>query len=114
MAMSSVMAALGSLVLERTAEGRFVRCDEPPRWCSALGFPALAGSDPLIVQDLFPYLEVFLPDAERAWRAEARDPAVSDFWTEVGARGEELHLEASALHVDAQDLLVITRNEQLF
>ncbi len=114
MAVSSVMAALGSLVLERTPEGRFVRRDEPPRWCAAIGAPALARADPLVIQDVFPFLEIFLPDAERAWRSEVAGPVSSDFWTEVGAKGEEVHLEASALHVDSQDLLVITRDEQLF
>ncbi|HVJ14351.1 MAG TPA: HAMP domain-containing sensor histidine kinase [Polyangiaceae bacterium] len=111
---SHVMAALGRLLLERTNDGRFTRCGPCPDWCNALGIDALTPCSPLVIQDVFPFLEIFLPDAERVWDSREPEHANSDFWTEIGADGEEFHLEASALRVDSENLLVITRNEQLF
>jgi signal transduction histidine kinase len=103
-------AALGALVLERQPDRRFLRRGPLPAWCQKL---PVAGADPFPLEELFPFLEVFLPEAERAWQGkEAR--VDSQFWTETAADGEELHLEACALRVGPAPLLVIARNDRLF
>ncbi len=111
---NNLMAALGNLVLERNGDGRFIRCSACPEWCPTVGFPAHLGGEPFVLEQVFPFLDSFLPDAEDVWSATAAGPARSDFWTEAGAAGEEVHLEASALRVDSRNLLVINRNEELF
>jgi signal transduction histidine kinase len=112
--LSKLMAALGSLVLERDAEGRFIPRSPCPDWCPLLGFRAPLAGEAFAVDEVFPFLDSFLPDAERVWSATEPGPARSDFWTQIGAAGDEVHLEASALRADSRDLLVIGRNEELF
>lgn len=114
MDMSGVLAAMGSLVLERMADGRFVRQGECPQWCSLLGISPLLRDAPFAIEDVFPFLEIFLPDAEHIWESGWPGGASSDFWTEVGPAGGEVHLEASAVRVGSRSLLVVTRNERLF
>ncbi len=114
MDLNGLMAALGKLVLERDDGGKFVRRGCCPDWCSGLGLPAPLGAEPFVVEDVFPFLDSFLPDAEQVWSAGASGPVRSHFWTQASRAGEEMHLEASALRVDARDLLVIDRNEELF
>ncbi len=114
MDLTGVMAALGSLVLERTPDGRFLRRGDCPSWCTLLGVPALAADVPFVVEDVFPFLEIFLPDAETLWQPELPGAISSDFWTEVARGDEEVHLEATALRIDSRNVLVITRNERLF
>jgi signal transduction histidine kinase len=111
---SGLLTALGRLVLERQGDGRFVHRGGLPPWCLQLGAPQLRDRAPFSVEEVFPFLESFLPDAERVWRDEGPPRVYSEFWTEVTPDGEELHLEATAVHVDGQALLVVSRNERLF
>ena len=52
----NLLVALGYAVFERAADGSFQLQGSPPDWLPA-GSP----------QDAFPFLEVFLPDAEEFW-----------------------------------------------
>src|SRR5262245_46595921 len=115
MDVSAIPAALENLVLERLPDGRFVKAGVCPTWCLALQSQLLREERPFDVEELFPFLAAFLPQAESAWRDEPKVGSVdSDFWTEIGSSGEELHLEASAVSVGASQVLVIARNERLF
>jgi signal transduction histidine kinase len=105
-------AALGQLVLERVGAG-FRRHGQPPGWCHTLGVEAVLEAPLGQLTDLFPFLEVFLPGCEQAWQTDG-ERIDSESWTQVGADGEEIHLEATALRVAARPLLVITRNDRMF
>lgn len=105
-----LLAALDKLVLVRE-DGGFVIGGDPPAWFHRLG----AGEppdQPLDVEGLLPFLEAFLPEAERAWAGEGR--ADSGLWTQVTPSGEELRLGATALRVERKQVLVVTRNDALF
>jgi signal transduction histidine kinase len=112
--LTAVTVALGHLVLEHVGAGRFVRRGPAPDWCALLGVSELASGRPFAVQDVFPFLGVFLPDAEACWRAGSVGRCDSDFWTETAGNSRAIHLEATALVVDSRPVLVITRNERLF
>jgi signal transduction histidine kinase len=107
------MEALELLVLERLPDGRFQRCNPCPRWCAALGLDALAADDPFSLDDVFPFLGVFLPDAEACWSDGRAARVDSGFWTEKAATGE-IHLDAAAVLVDARPILVVSRDERMF
>ena len=100
---STLLASLGLAVFERSGDGAFHWLGGASEWLPA---------EPLM--EAFPFLEVFLPDAEAFW-AEARNQAAlsSDVWTETGADGQELHFCAIAVHGDRK-LLVIERLGERF
>jgi len=94
----NVLAALGYAVFERTAEASYRLSEPAPDWLPA---------GPL--QDAFPFLEVFLPDAEEFWASpNGRSPLYSDLWTQ-----NELHFRAIAV-AGEQKLLLIQCAEQGF
>jgi signal transduction histidine kinase len=107
--LTPLLATVGTLVLERLPDGRFERRGGMPTWCASLGIPAEGAVE---IQELFPFLEIFLPDAEVVWQ-RAAPRADSGFWTETSG-DEVLHLEATALCFDGSALLVIRRKERLF
>ncbi|AUX24730.1 ATPase [Sorangium cellulosum] len=107
-------AALDQLVLERLHDGRFVVREAPPPWFLRLGIEPPWRDRPLQIDRALPFLEVFLPEAERAWSTEGARRVQSDCWTQMTEDDEELHLEATALRVGSSPLLVITRNDALF
>ncbi|MGK3991853.1 sensor histidine kinase [Sorangium sp. So ce1024] len=117
---ASLLAALDTLVLERLHDGTFVVRGEPPPWFLRLGIAPPWRETPLRIDSALPFLEVFLPEAERVWSAEPSGagrggPRVqSDGWTQMTEDDEALHLEATALCLGPARLLVITRNDALF
>jgi len=106
----AVFAALGTLVLERTSSGTFRRLGAVPEWCREL---SLGGEGELSLDSL-PFVEAFLRE-----RREARDPfpaslpVSSEIWTEFDARGDELHLQTTALSVAGAELLLVARADAL-
>jgi signal transduction histidine kinase len=69
---------------------------------------------PFVLEDVFPFLGVFLPAAEDVWQRAPPGRADSDFWTETDCHGNDVHLEATAIRIDERPLLVVMRNERLF
>jgi signal transduction histidine kinase len=114
MDLKNLMAALGNLVLERNADGRFIRRSPCPEWCPLVGLLIPHATEAFPIEEVFPFLDSFLPDAEQVWSSKKAGPMRSQFWTQRSAAGEEVHLEAYALRVDSKNLLVIHRNEELF
>ncbi len=90
----SVLAALGFAVFERLDDASFRLSEAAPDWLPP---------GPLL--EVFPFLEVFLPDAEEFWDAPGgRSTLSSDFWTQG-----ELHFYAIAVFGE-QKLLLIQRS----
>jgi signal transduction histidine kinase len=112
MDLKDVAAALGVVVLERVAPGRFVRSSAPTLW-----WRDRVKDDtgrPLDIAELFPFLEVFLPLAELIWSPPGSEPLASEMWTMTDSAGHEVHLEAFAACVHGASILVIGRNDQQF
>ena len=114
MDMSALMVALERLVLERLPDGQFVRHGALPAWCLKLACSQLQATTPFSIDALFPFLDSFLSAAELAWRGESDARASSGFWTEVGSRGQEIHLEALAVRVDEAKVLVVAHDDRVF
>jgi signal transduction histidine kinase len=114
MDLSALVGALETLVVERLPGGRFVRRGVVPAWGLGLASAAIREDAPFAIEAVFPFLEAFLEQAEEAWRARPSGRACSGFWTETGAAGEEIHLEATAVCVGDAEVLAISRSERLF
>lgn len=111
---ASVLAALDKVVLERRADGTFIQCGDAPGWFRRLHQGRPRPDEPIDVESLFPFLEVFLPEAEQVWREDGPESLDSDLWCETAEGGEELPLEAAALRIGSRRFLVITRSDAIF
>ncbi|MDI1480183.1 HAMP domain-containing sensor histidine kinase [Polyangium sp. y55x31] len=113
---TSILASLGKVVLERQPDGTFLQRGSAPDWYARMSRGVLRASTPIRVESMFPFLSVFLPEAEAVWRAKDGGPTRldSDLWCETAEGGEELPLAATALLVGPSRLLVITRCDELF
>ncbi len=108
----ALIAAFQAVLFERMPDGTFVCRSSVPEWCNPKCRSALRPGHPAAIDEVFPFLVVFLPDADEAWRN--RKWRTSTLWTEQGAHGEDVHLEATATYVAETPVLVISRNERLF
>jgi signal transduction histidine kinase/CheY-like chemotaxis protein len=87
----NLLAALGFAVFERSEEASFRLLGPAPHWLPAGG-----------VTEAFPFLEVFLPDAEEFWASPGdRTALYSDLWTQ-----DELHFCAIAIAGEQKFLLI--------
>jgi signal transduction histidine kinase/DNA-binding response OmpR family regulator len=94
----NVLAALGYAVFERMGKGSYLVSEPAPAWLPA---------GPLA--EAFPFLEVFLPDAEEFWMSpDDRSALYSDLWTQ-----DDLHFCAIAI-AGERKLLLIECAEQRF
>jgi signal transduction histidine kinase/CheY-like chemotaxis protein len=94
----NLLATLGYAVFEHAGEGSFQLSGPAPNWLPA---------GPLV--EVFPFLEVFLPDAEEFWiRDDGRSALYSDWWTQ-----NELHFCAIAI-AGKQKFLLIQHAGQRF
>jgi signal transduction histidine kinase len=112
--MSDLLATLDAVVLESLPDGRFAVRGSIPAWAGQLHGRPLQPDAPIRVDDVFPVLSAFLPDAEAAWCHVPPARVDSEFWTETNTTGAPIHLEAAAVKVGPSRVLVITRNERLF
>jgi len=107
----TIFTAIDTLVLERK-RGRTFRClGSPPAWCAELWPVCRRDADELAPERQFPFLEVFLGEAERAWAVPTR--VDSESWTRVDDQGHEIHLQATAIAVGTSQLLLISRCDAL-
>jgi len=94
----NLLAALGYAVFERVSEGEFQLSGTAPDWVPAG-----------CLTEAFPFLEVFLPDAEELWAgASGHATLYSDLWAQ-----DNLHFCAIAIAAE-QKFLVIECAERRF
>lgn len=109
---AAILAAMQLSAFEPLAGGRFRLCSAPPKWLREL-MPDFAEGGEADLADRFPLLEVFLPEAEEAWRTGA-EPVCSELWTETQPQGGDIHLQAWALRTGGQPILVIGMADVLY
>jgi signal transduction histidine kinase/DNA-binding response OmpR family regulator len=91
-----LLATLGYAVFERSSDESFRLLGAAPQW-----LPAGA------LTEVFPFLDVFLPDAEEFWANPGSLSMLhSDFWTQTGPAGEDLHFCAIAVAGERKLLLI--------
>jgi signal transduction histidine kinase/CheY-like chemotaxis protein len=105
----TVAAALGIAVFERRAEGLFALREPAPAWLGEFDFHD--GDD---FTESFPFLEIFLPDAEEHWAGAKTEPLYSDVWTQTGRSGQDRHLRAAAATVGGAPVLCIEHPQSLY
>jgi signal transduction histidine kinase len=110
----SVLEALGFALFAREDSGALRLSGEPPAWLDAL-WPALGRNDGILpIEDASPFLENFLVDAEACWKKGGQERAQSGPWIEQDATGAEVELDASAMTIQGQPILLIERLGEAF
>lgn len=110
--LSMVYASLDKVVLTRQANGLFAPRSVLPDW-----FVYLTGSSDAGEYDLlagFNYLTAFIVDAEAHWEHATAGALRSDSWVETDSLGREVSLEATALLVEQEQVLVLERLGEKF
>jgi signal transduction histidine kinase/CheY-like chemotaxis protein/HPt (histidine-containing phosphotransfer) domain-containing protein len=101
----NLFAGLDLAVFERLANGWFQALGATPAW---LSMPA----GPVDLADLFPMLEIFLPECEAGWENNASPSVQSDIWTEPDPSGGENYLQAVAAAAGGRRFVVLRRLPQ--
>lgn len=111
--LSSVVHAMGLLVIAQDPSaddgGRFVWVGQVPAWAERFGCSADVACDPT---RSFAFLEFFLGEAQAWWEQQNELPEAgatlrSEVWAEPDRDGVDHQLEAMALRVGGQGVLVI-------
>ncbi len=105
----NVLEALGYALFRRADDGALRAAGRLPGWLREL-WPAIAQKNPeLPIAEASPFFENFLIDAEECWNADGEKSAKSGPWIEQQPDGTQVELEATALTVGNEKLLLLER-----
>tara|TARA_R110002050_G_scaffold300722_2_gene471920 strand:- start:64299 stop:65771 length:1473 start_codon:yes stop_codon:yes gene_type:complete len=103
---SNVFKTLGFIAFEHTDKG-FMLSGNIPSWFKEL-YPNYNYSSPLFeLEELFPFLEVFLPDATYLFNSKSEGKLLSGLWAEYDPDNYEIILQATAVKDANKNLLFI-------
>lgn len=113
-ALAKVLSALEILVLEYQDDQSFQVMGHLPSWYRSLMGADQEPSAVIHLADAFPFLTYFLEDAFQFWQTEQEQALKSGLWVEVDPAGTEIPLEASALGLDDQRIILITLSQTTY
>ena len=111
---TSLLAEEEILLLLRDSADTFSIVGQRPLWCERCLPMGETPTPSLVVTERFPYLQVFLPEAEMLWASKPPGRVRSGTWTETDARGREIQLEATALCLAEGKVLLLRNIEDEF
>lgn len=105
--LAEVLRKLGLAVLERQPHGVFTMRTVPPTWLRHAFQEAPLAPSPTLSGAL-PFLDYFLPEAQRVWDAGGRAAAETGLFT-AEIDGDEILLRARAITVAGRPLAILER-----
>ncbi len=108
---ANVLSALDILILERVDEHSLTIVGTIPTWFAELYPQAQATLDTHWIEQNLPFLANFLIDAAEFWHENQPGQYKSGMWCEADHRDQEIHLEASALNLGSQKILLVKASE---
>ena len=105
---AELFAALDIVVMEHLEDGDFKIIGTLPDWFMQFYPDAASKQERLRPGKIFPFLENFLIDAEDFWMGNDAGTLKSGLWSEVDKSRKECHLEASAVRLKNQKILLIS------
>lgn len=104
---SELFATLNILVLERLDNHCFKQIGIIPDWVHSFLTDVAPIYSQTSLEQIFPFLENFLFDAEIFWAQNDRGILKSGFWDETNLQGQDYELEASAVCLNQRKILLI-------
>lgn len=104
--LSKVYQHINITVFTRQADGLFKPHSHLPDWL-VFFLAKHANTDSYDLLEAFPYLSCFIEDAEQHWQAQSLEPIASGIWVEIDELEHELPLEACAMWLDGEQVLLI-------
>lgn len=108
---TDLFAALNILVMNRSKDNYFKLIGTVPRWFLQFYPDAILQRDKFLFGEKFLFLENFLIDAEVAWQENQPELLKSGLWLETDVIGDEYYLEAAAIKLNHQDILLVSLGE---
>ncbi|CAA6814974.1 MAG: Metal-dependent phosphohydrolase [uncultured Thiotrichaceae bacterium] len=93
------------VVFKKDTNGKFIIHSRPTDWL--LFFLNHNSEGTYRLTQYFPYLGCFIDEAERHWKSGKIEALTSGPWVEADEKGHELALEASAIKIDGEDILLL-------
>lgn len=103
----NLFAALNMVVLSRVNTAYFRIIGVIPAWLNNFVEGLEAGQEVFIPEESFPFLGNFIIDAEEYWLSQNSTPLKSGLWSAVDLLGNECALEATAVSLDGEKVLLI-------
>ncbi|MBN1292259.1 MAG: hypothetical protein JXB48_10500 [Candidatus Latescibacteria bacterium] len=109
--LEDILNMLDIVVLKKQKSGSFSLIGNAPGWFKTDEPNKLLRKKEFTPEDYYPFLESFLVDAEWFWTNQPADRKRfrSAPWFEEDTNGNEYYLEASAVVLDGNELLLIER-----
>jgi HD-GYP domain-containing protein (c-di-GMP phosphodiesterase class II) len=104
--LEKLYSELDIAVLATSDNDVFTCITAPPSWLQHL-YPAINKGSQLTQQELPAFLQHFMFDAEDHWQRKQKGQLKSGLWMEEGAAGSEWLLEATAILVEDNRLLLL-------
>jgi len=102
-----LLSAMQFAVFERQRSGEFTLAGRCPDWLRHLVPKEKLSAASIDLLEHFPFLEAFLPIAEDFWKMGSSERLQSEFWTESDDNGKEYHLQAYAVNLEDEKILLL-------
>lgn len=108
---ANVLSALDILILERVDEHSLTIVGTAPSWFTQLYPQVQLTLDMAWIEKTLPFLANFLVDAVEFWHDNQPGQYKSGMWCEADRQDQEIHLEAAALNLGSQKILLVKAAE---
>ena len=102
-----ILGALNIGVFKHNDDNNFTILNSPPAWVINLLSQKGYQKNAINIIDHFAYLDSFIPQAINFWKTHTEGKLDSQLWIEVDSLGKEHYLQAYAIKIDNDDLIVI-------
>jgi len=102
----NVLYSLGFMTFQHSENG-FELIGNVPDWFKKLIPDYNYSSSCFHLEELFPFLEVFLPEASELYQSKEDGKAVSGLWTEFSPQSEEVILQATAIRENGYNFIFL-------
>ncbi len=102
-----LIRVLDFVVMEPKDESQFRILGKIPDWLSHMNEKRLYPGSSIILEELSPFVEGFIPTAESLWAEKKNGTLKSGPWTETDSSGNERDLELCAVSLNGRKILLL-------